>query len=166
MDEPTVGLDPKQMADFRELMVSLGRDHTVLLSSHILSEVSEVCESLIIFNHGRVVAQGTAASLEAGIAEGDRFNVKLHAAPDAAMALIRGLEGVSSVENRSEAAADAECCLLSVEGRGEGLRERMFRALAAADMPILELNSARMTLEQVFLSLTDDAAGTGEGAAQ
>lgn len=163
MDEPTVGLDPKQMAEFRELMIALSHNHTIILSSHILSEVNQVCQKLIIFNRGHVVAQDTAANLEQGLRSGDRFHVKLRADAERAAQVIRAVEGVRIVADRSDAVSDPGCCYLSVEGEGEGLRERMFRALAAADLPILELSSDRLTLEQVFLDLTGDGA-EGEAA--
>jgi len=159
LDEPTVGLDPKQMADFRNLVLELGRTHTVILSSHILSEISQVCKRLIIFNNGKVVAEGSVDELEKNISGGDRFSLKLKAASEKAISIIKGVEGVSGVENMSGVASRENCCYLMVEGQGGEIREKVFDACVKADMPILEMTSEKPTLEQVFLRLVDGTAG-------
>lgn len=156
MDEPTVGLDPKQMADFRQLMLNLGKKHTVIISSHILSEINQICEKILIFNKGRLVAQDSVEHLEDSMLSGDCFLLKLRAGREKAMGLISAIDGVKEISDCSDGVDAADSCCLRIEGQGETLRERIFRCCAVEDMPILELKSQRLSLEQVFLQLTGD----------
>lgn len=156
MDEPTVGLDPKQMAEFRQLMLNLGKDHTIIISSHILSEINQICEKILIFNKGRLVAQDSVENLEDSMLQGDCFLLKLKADREKAIRLLSGLEGIRELQDCSDGVGQADSCCLRIEGQGDGLRERIFRCCAQENMPILELNSQRLSLEQVFLQLTEE----------
>lgn len=159
MDEPTVGLDPKQMAEFRQLILSLGKEHTVIISSHILSEINQICEKILILNKGRLVAQDSVENLEESMLQDDCFLMKLKTDKEKAIRLLSALEGVRELRDCSDAVGQADSCCLRIEGRGESLRERIFRCCAREDMPILELNSLRLGLEQIFLQLTEEEGG-------
>lgn len=161
LDEPTVGLDPKQIIEIRDLIRMLGQKHTVILSSHILSEVSAVCDSVMIIAHGRLVANGTPEELTRLFAGEQEIHMELKGNEDA----VRGALG--ALENA--AAADIACengvtrATLRPEN-GADIREAVFRACVKANLPILEMHTERASLEEIFLELTQ---GDGqEGAAQ
>ena len=161
LDEPTVGLDPKQIIEIRDLIKGLKQKHTVILSSHILSEVSAVCDSVMIIAHGKLVANGTPEELTRLFAGEQEIHMELKGNEDA----VRGALG--ALENA--AAADIACengvtrATLRPEN-GADIREAVFRACAKANLPILEMHTERASLEEIFLELTQ---GDGqEGAAQ
>ena len=154
MDEPTVGLDPRQMAEFRQLISELGKTHTIIVSSHILSEISLICSRLLILSHGKLVAADTVENLEEKLRKGDSFTVKLKADVNGARKMILDIPGVMTVTDRNDAVSDNNHCIFSVEAEDNAVREKLFDAAAARHMPILELVSDRMSLEQVFLRLT------------
>lgn len=153
LDEPTVGLDPQQIIDIRELIKSLGRQHTVILSSHILSEVKEVCEYIFILSKGRLVASDTTENLLSGMSKEQEARLLLKGGQDAVMRVLREVQGIASMS----VAADREngCVRASLQAeKGEDIREALFFAFAEARIPILEMESGSKSLEQVFLELT------------
>ena len=155
MDEPSVGLDPRQMAELRQLITDLGKDHTVIVSSHILAELNQVCSRYIIINKGHLIADEYADRLDEGIKRGDNFSLKLKTDFQTANRLLSEINGIRSVSDRSDAVLNNTMCLLDVEAEDESVREKLFYALAEAHIPAFELNSEKPTLEQVFLKLTD-----------
>lgn len=160
LDEPTVGLDPKQIAEVRSLLVELSKKHTIIISSHILSEISKVCKKIIVINQGHIVAEDTTENLGADD-NGDKFTIKLLAKEEEAIKVLEKVDGVSSVEITSND-VEAGNCRLNVTGEGEETRVKVFNALAKAQMPITELKSARLTLEQTFLNLISSAGEAKE----
>ena len=161
LDEPTVGLDPKQIIEIRDLIRTLGRKHTVILSSHILSEVSAVCDSVMIIAHGKLVANGTPEELTRLFAGDQEIHMEFKGGEGAVRGALDALENV--------AVADIACengvtrATLRPEN-GADIREAVFRACAKADLPILEMHTEQASLEEIFLELTQ---GDGqEGAAQ
>lgn len=152
LDEPTVGLDPKQMAEVRELIRDLAKQHTVILSSHILSEIRAVCDRLLIIRKGRLVVCDTPQALEARLSDNGAVALAAKASPEQVEQLLRGIAGVSAVsvcaspegETRAEISAGYDC------------REAVFRAFAQADCPLLTLHPRAGTLEEAFLELTDE----------
>lgn len=161
LDEPTVGLDPAQIIEIRELILELGRKHTIVLSSHILSEVQAVCQSIMIISKGKLVASDTAENLTS-LFKGQE-NIRLEARADKAM-ISEVLEGITGIEDVRFSSGEADCLaaeIVPVDGRD--LREAIFRAFAAADVPLLELHCERASLEDVFLELTqEDANAEGQ----
>lgn len=152
LDEPTVGLDPKQVVEIRELIRQLGQDHTVLISSHILSEIRAVCDKVLILRKGRTVACGAPAELEAKLSNHGALEFVVRGTPEAAEAI---LETVSGVTGHRVLEQTGDTVRLSVSAEGD-VREALFFAFADARQPILELRPQTATLEQVFLDLTDD----------
>lgn len=153
LDEPTVGLDPQQIIDIRELIKSLGRQHTVILSSHILTEVKEVCEYIFILSKGRLVASDTTENLLSGMSKEQEARLLLKGGQDAVMRVLQDVQGIASMS----VAADREngCVRASLQAeKGEDIREALFFAFAEARIPILEMESGSKSLEQVFLELT------------
>ena len=161
LDEPTVGLDPKQILEIRALIRELAQERTVILSSHILSEVQEVCDHIFIIHHGRLVAQGTPAQLEWELAGTPAITLLLKAAPEEGRVLLSGVPGV--VEVAPLPCGEAGAALLRLTpAEGADPREAVFRACAGADLPILEMRRESLSLEQIFLELTSDASAAGQ----
>lgn len=161
LDEPTVGLDPKQIIEIRDLIRMLGQKHTVILSSHILSEVSAVCDSVMIIAHGRLVANGTPEELTRLFAGEQEIRMELKGNEDAVRSALGALENAAVADIASENGVTR--ATLRPEN-GADIREAVFRACAKANLPILEMHTERASLEEIFLELTQ---GDGqEGAAQ
>lgn len=161
LDEPTVGLDPRQIADFRNLMIELGKKHTIIFSTHILSEIDMVCEKVVILNEGRVVAVDRMERLEGGMGKNE-FLLLIGAEKEEAERALGGVLGASEY-TFTEKSADGVWFKLSADDTVE-LRKRIFYALAEARLPILEMKNVQLTLEQVFLKLTAEDAGKGARA--
>ena len=154
LDEPTVGLDPKQTVEMRELIRRLGEEHTVLFSSHLLPEVQQLCSRVMILHEGRLVR-----TMSLGEEEGDVIRLRLRAAGNAEKlkAALGGLEGVTGVKSLPSGAGEAEFSLTCLRGDGNGRPEdRVFRLLAGMNAPIRRLTEERDTLEEVFLRETGE----------
>ncbi len=153
LDEPTVGLDPKQIIEIRRMIKALGKKHTIILSSHILPEVADVCEQVVIINEGKIVAQDTLANLQEGIEESANMIVRVAGSESAATKVIRSLSGVSFVEGLGVREKDTVDLLVETV-KGVDIRRAMFNAMAKANMPILMIKYVDVTLEDIFLKLT------------
>jgi len=161
LDEPTIGLDPNQIRQVRRLIAELGRDHTVLLSTHILPEVEMICNRVIIINEGRIVASDTMDNLKAGFRKGAAVIVEVKGeAPKIHNALntVRGVRSVSLLEK------NGSCRFRLVADPQIDPREGIFRCLAAGGWPVLEISSEATTLEDVFLRVTTSDADYRDSA--
>jgi len=152
LDEPTVGLDPKQVVEIRELIRSLARDHTVILSSHILSEIRAVCDRVLLIRKGRFVACDTPERLEELLSAGGQAELLVKGTQADAERVLSTVEGLRDIAFPEVTEDTVRVTLASSKDR----REALFRAFAAADVPLLELKPRMATLEDVFLDLTDD----------
>ena len=154
LDEPTVGLDPKQIIEIRDLIKSLGKKHTVILSSHILSEVSAVCDYVLIIDHGKLVASDSPENLSKVMSGTNSLELTIKGEQQEirnALALVENIEDLIYHDSIVEGACD-----FSVKIRGnQDVRENIFFALAEAKCPILKMQPSNMSLEEVFLKLTD-----------
>ncbi len=156
-DEPTVGLDPKQIIEIRQLIKSLGKKHTVILSSHILSEVSEICDSILIINKGKLVANGTPESLAKSVKEKTTLIVTVSADDTTAKAALKDVAGISQID--SAAGDEAGTVKLTITTQGtDDLRGEISKALSAAGCIILGMSMSSMSLEDIFLELTGEDA--------
>jgi ABC-2 type transport system ATP-binding protein len=162
LDEPTAGLDPKQILETRQLIRGLAGDHTIVLSTHILPEVSQTCQRVVIINKGRVVAVDTPENLTARLRGAETMFVQVEAPADdvpAALAAIPGVTRVASADQRGIAGA------FEVESQhGTDVRREIARAVVTRGWGLLELRPMRMSLEEIFLQLTTDEAETAEEA--
>lgn len=153
MDEPTVGLDPKQIIEIRNLIKDLGKDHTVILSSHILPEVSAVCERVIIINKGRIVASDTPENLCRGLGDSSKLNLRIAGEENLILKAIQEIDGINNLESlgvREPGTID-----LIVEADPDvDIRRPLFHAMSKASCPILMMKSLDMTLEDIFLQVT------------
>lgn len=152
LDEPTVGLDPRQLIDIRTLIRGLRGRTTVLLSTHILSEVGMTCERVVVLNRGRVVAEDSAAAL-ARHADGDRVLVRVGGPPDAVRAALTSVAGVIGVALAEGEPAGAAAFTVDVDG-GDAARAAIARTMVEAGWPLLELRSLPLSLEDLFVRLT------------
>ncbi|MDO5435754.1 MAG: ABC transporter ATP-binding protein [Clostridia bacterium] len=167
LDEPTVGLDPAQIIEIRELIRELGQDHTIVLSSHILSEVQAVCDSIMIISGGRLVASDTAENLTALFAGKTTLKLEIRAGREQAEKVLNKVEGI---DHTDWYAGDENTVRADIHPTDDqDLRERIFRAFAEADLPLLEMTRIRASLEDVFIELTgaeaspDPAGGDSSG---
>src|SRR6267142_2264347 len=149
LDEPTIGLDPRQIAEIRALIKSLGGQHTVILSTHILPEVSMVCDSIIIINRGRVVAKGTQAELVEQVFPAARVEVEVAGPAEAIVSSLRSLPGVTSVE--ALGARDDASRFVVESPRGRDVRGELVRLVAGRGWELLELHQVGLSLEEVFI---------------
>ncbi len=153
LDEPTVGLDPQQIIDIRNLIKKLGERHTVILSSHILSEIQAVCDKIVIINKGQVVADDTAENISKSISEDHRLIVRIDGTKEENIKLIEGIQGVESVSCDFEREPGAFEYIIETDGETD-IRKQLFERVAEKNRHILELKSAELTLEDIFLKVT------------
>ena len=155
LDEPTVGLDPKQIIEIRDLIKSLKEKHTVILSSHILSEVSAVCDYVLIISHGKLVASDTPENL-GKLAEGSNtLNLTVKGEKDKIRTALGQIEGVKNVTVADAKEEHAWNVTVSTNEDSD-VREEVFFKMADAKCPILEMQSRKVSLEEIFLELTED----------
>jgi ABC-2 type transport system ATP-binding protein len=151
LDEPTIGLDPQQIAEIRSLIKSLAGEHTVILSTHILPEVSMVCSGVVIINRGSIVAQGPIDRLVEQFFPTSRVEVELVAPPPAVQDAVRGIAGVVRVQEM--AASNGTARFVVESARGRDVRGEIFQLAAAQRWGLLELRQVGMTLEEVFMRI-------------
>jgi len=153
LDEPTVGLDPQQIINMRKLIKELAKTHTIIISSHILSEISAVCDSVIIIDRGTVIAQGTTKELEAQFGDKDALNIMVKGEREAVEAAASGCEYLSAYE--LEALDDGQWMIKAeIADAEEDVRDQLFFYFAEKKIPILNMEHETKSLEDVFLQLT------------
>ena len=157
LDEPTVGLDPKQIIEIRDLIRKLGENHTVILSSHILSEVSAVCDHIMIIAHGKLVASDSPENLQKLMSGSMELDLEVKGSIAAVKSALQEISQIDRIEENTEASKNvAKMKVISKENAD--IREQVFYALADAKLPILEMTHAEKSLEDIFLELTEDVA--------
>lgn len=159
LDEPTVGLDPKQIIEIRDLIRELGKKHTIILSSHILSEISAVCDHVFIISHGKLVASDSTENLLERMTGAQEIELLLKAEENEAETAIREIAQVERCE-KTEAKEDGTVGLLVTAKKDADVREAIYHICVEHHMPILEMKAASKSLEDVFLELTAQEGGT------
>ena len=154
LEEPTVGLDPKQIIEIRDLSKSLKQKHTVILSSHILSEVRAVCDYVLIISHGKLVASDTPDNLERLAAGSTSLLMKVKDEKDTIRKDLETIEGVTGVEMSYDSDEELWKTKVSIQENVD-IREKVFYAMAKANCPIYEMQVKRVSLEDVFLEITE-----------
>lgn len=155
-DEPTVGLDPKQIIEIRNLIRSLGKNHTVILSTHILSEVQSVCDRIVIINEGKIIADEKTENITQVVEDNRRYAVKVAGPQREVAAALRQIPGVLSVEVTGERELDSYVYRVEAE-KGVDVRKPVFWAMAENNWPITGLETLGMNLEEVFTRIIDRA---------
>lgn len=154
LDEPTVGLDPKQINEIRELIKGLKNKHTVILSSHILSEVSAICDYVLIISHGRLVASDTPENLGRLAAGSNNLNMLVKGQKDTIRGALEAIEGVKEVTVKTSQEEGVYGVTVGVQDNAD-VREKVFYSMVNTDCPILEMQSKKVSLEEIFLELTE-----------
>ena len=155
LDEPTVGLDPKQITEIRELIRKLGKNHTVIISSHILSEISQICEKVIIINKGKVLAVDTPSHLEEQFEEENRIYVTVEDEKNKIDEVSKKIKQLKSIEFIKEKKDGTKQYLLTA-AQSTDLRKEVINLFPKNDINILELKKSEITLEDAFLKLISD----------
>lgn len=150
LDEPTAGLDPKQIIEIRELITGLGGDRTVILSTHILPEVSMTCEKVVIISSGRIVGSGTPQSLTAQLGEGEILRAQIAGPQAEVVQVVLGVSGVVDVKTEGEQG------VLVTTAPGADVRDQLASAVVGAGFGLRELRSEEANLEEIFLKLTTE----------
>ena len=168
LDEPTIGLDPRQIIEMRRLIKSLGKKHTIILSSHILQEVSAVCERVIIINKGRIAAVDTPENLSKGMGSASRLSLTVAGSPAVIIAAVQDVYGITNIEKTGDREQGTANYIVESDKEID-IRRPLFFALAKISCPILEMRSLDFSLEEIFLDLiasekeVSGASGAGEG---
>ena len=152
LDEPTVGLDPKQIIEIRELIRKLAKNHTVILSSHILAEVREVCDYILIISRGKLVASDTPENLERLPGESETVEIEVRATAAEIRETLKNVPGIEriTIRHRTDETTYAEI----LQKKGCDIRESVFQAFADRKLPLRMLKTTRPSLEDVFMELT------------
>ena len=155
LDEPTVGLDPNQIIEIRNLIKSLGKKHTIILSSHVLSEIQTVCSRVIVINKGKVVADDTTANLSNGLSAENRLLLSIEGDQNAIISALKELSGVKNVK-LSKTNPDSSAEYVVNYDKNEDVRKAVFAKMAEINCPIISMSNDNMTLEDIFRKLTDE----------
>ena len=154
LDEPTVGLDPKQIIEIRTLITELGKNHTVILSSHILSEIQAVCERIIVINNGKLIADDTPDNLSKTLSSDHSLALRIIGPRNDVLKLLSTVRGVKTVTCVGQYEQGSNDYLVEPDGTTD-VRRAIFTRLADRNWPLLVSKSNEMSLEQIFLRLTD-----------
>jgi gliding motility-associated transport system ATP-binding protein len=150
LDEPTIGLDPKQIREVRDLIREIGQQRTVLLSTHILSEAQQVCDRVLIIDRGKIVVEDTPERLQAEQTGAQRVSVKILDEGDGLEKVMRGISGVNKVTTKSEGVVELECV------PGKDIRPEIARRVINAGFDLIELKNIVQSLEDIFINLTSE----------
>ncbi|MBQ4108287.1 MAG: ATP-binding cassette domain-containing protein [Clostridia bacterium] len=157
-DEPTVGLDPKQIIEIRSLLRALSKERTIILSTHILSEVQAVCDRIVVINAGKIIADEKTSKLSEALGQSNRFRVKISGPVREVSNLLKSIHGVSRVTQDGAREGDAFPYIVEYSGSVD-IRKMMFRALADKGWPILAMEGVDISLEDLFVKLIDGEEG-------
>lgn len=152
LDEPTIGLDPGQVVEVRELIREIGKERTVLLSTHLLHEAQNICDRVLIINKGKIVAEDTTENLQARLIGAERVVVRVRGESDELADTIKSVKGVRGVETKDDGAVEFEFA------SGKDLRPEVAKEIIKSGYDLLELRPLGMSLEEIFLELTGSDA--------
>lgn len=157
LDEPTIGLDPAQVVEVRKVIREIGRDRTVLFSTHILSEAQQICDRVLIINKGRIVAEDTPENLQSRVLGAERVLLRVRGDGDGLNETIKQVKGTRKVEVKDDTSVEFEL------SAGQDVRPQVAKAVVQAGYELLEMRPVGMSLEEIFLELTDEKSA-GKGA--
>ena len=152
LDEPTIGLDPAQVVEIRNVIREIGKDRTVLLSTHILSEAQQICDRVLIINKGQIVAEDTPENLQSRLVGSQRVVLRVRGDSDELPGKIQKLKGVRDVEAKPDGSVEFEF------SAGQDVRPQVAKAVVQAGFDLLEMRPVGLSLEEIFLELTRDNA--------
>jgi len=160
LDEPTIGLDPGQVVEVRHLIREIGKERTVLLSTHILSEAQNICDRVLIINKGKIVAEDTPEKLQSRLLGAERVFLRVRGETDDLPKTVESVKGVQSVEVKSEGAVEFQF------DPGQDIRPQVAKAVIGAGFDLLEMRPLGMSLEEIFLELTSNDVRHAEGVSK
>lgn len=150
LDEPTIGLDPSQVVEIREVIREIGKDRTVLFSTHILSEAQQICDRVLIINKGKIVAEDTPENLQSRLVGAQRVILRVRGDADGLDATIKKIKGSRHIEMKDAETAEFEF------SSGQDVRPQVAKAVIQAGYELIEMRTMSMSLEEIFLELTQD----------
>ena len=153
-DEPTVGLDPKQIIEIRSLIRTLGKEHTVILSTHILQEVQAVCDRIVIINKGKIVADELTENISRAVENTRRFNIKVCGPQKEVLGVLRSMDGIVYAETLAARDGDAYTFMIESEV-GVDIRKKLFWTLADRKWPLIGMEALGMSIEDIFIAVVD-----------
>ena len=153
LDEPTTGLDPNQIVEIRDLIKKIGKEKTVIFSTHILSEVSATCDRTVIINNGKIVAEGTPSELQNKASQGELITTQIRGDKDRVMEVLRKIEAIEKIEV-ADIKLDGVTSYQITTKENKDVREELFKVIAQNNMTMIELTRQSMSLEEVFRELT------------
>jgi ABC-2 type transport system ATP-binding protein len=156
LDEPTIGLDPAQVVEIRNVIKEIGKDRTVLLSTHILSEAQQICDRVLIINQGSIVAEDTPENLQSRLVGSQRVVLRVRGDSDGLDATIKKVKGTRSIEIKGDETVEFEF------SSGQDVRPQVAKAVIQAGYELIEMRPVGMSLEEIFLELTQDNAPTNK----
>ncbi|HIV19364.1 MAG TPA: ATP-binding cassette domain-containing protein [Candidatus Merdivicinus intestinigallinarum] len=159
LDEPTVGLDPKQIIEIRNLIKNLGKRHTIILSSHILPEVQAVCDRVIVINKGKLVADDTAENLSRNLSDDFHYIARIEGPEEEVLKLVSTIPGMKEAQTLGQKEEGVFEFSLEAEP-GADIRRELFKRLSERSYPLLGLKTTELTLEDIFLQLTQDGGNS------
>ena len=159
LDEPTVGLDPKQVIEIRNLIKNLGKRHTIILSSHILPEVQAVCDRVIVINKGKLVADDTAENLSRNLSDDFHYIARIEGPEEEVLKLVSTIPGMKEAQTLGQKEEGVFEFSLEAEP-GADIRRELFKRLSERSYPLLGLKTTELTLEDIFLQLTQDGVNS------
>lgn len=163
LDEPSVGLDPKQIIEMREFIRSLAQEHTVILSSHILSEVQAVCDHIMIISHGKLVASDSPENLQKMMGGSSELQLSILGKEEEVMQVLSSLEYVKSVDQAESEETGCMKVIITTD-QSVDVREQVFYKLAEAKLPIMSMHKAEKSLEDIFIELTGESDSEAQAA--
>lgn len=152
LDEPTIGLDPAQVVEVRKVIREIGRDRTVLFSTHILSEAQQICDRVLIINKGKIVAEDTPENLQSRVLGAERVLLRVRGDADGLDETVKQVKGTRKVETKDDTSVEFEL------SAGQDVRPQVAKAVVQAGYELMEMRPVGMSLEEIFLELTDDKA--------
>ncbi len=152
LDEPTIGLDPSQVVEIREVIREIGKDRTVLFSTHILSEAQQICDRVLIINKGKIVAEDTPENLQSRLVGAQRVVLRVRGESDDLAAKVKKIKGVKAVETKADGSIEFEF------SAGQDARPQVAKTVVQGGYELLEMRSVGMSLEEIFLELTRESA--------
>ena len=155
LDEPSVGLDPKQIIEIRDLIRELGKSHTIILSSHILSEVSAVCDHIMIISHGKLVASDSPEGLQRLMSGSNKLKLTVKGSYEALQGAVKDVPGIQEMEELTSP-EEGCCCVQIMTDKQQDIREQLFYLMAEKRLPILSMTQSERSLEDIFLELTGE----------
>ena len=155
LDEPTVGLDPMQIIEIRSVIKKLGKNHTVILSSHILQEVQAICDRVVIINKGKVAAIDTPQNLARTISNENKFMLRIASDERAALDVLEAISGIKQIKSMGRKEKDTIDFLVETQPNVD-VRPEIFRAMAERNLPILSMQTVDLSLEDIFIEVTEN----------